>query len=266
MTFSSAYLLVSHGSRDSRHQIALERLAYLVRQQLEIRKALPQPIYDHQRHSKLEGSTALLSKPQLPLVGTASLELAPAPLHQSIRQFALQGQGRRLGRLKILPLFLLPGVHVSEDIPNQVALAQQALGEEVILELRPHLGSDPDLSSLLAKQFSQLPAGGRILLSHGSRLKGSNQSPEAIASQLEAVAAYWSVSPSLAEQVEALAAAGKGTIAIVPYFLFAGGITEAIAQKVRQLQLAFPQVKLLLGEPLGATAELANLIVEGMGD
>ncbi|MGK7874329.1 MAG: sirohydrochlorin chelatase [Xenococcaceae cyanobacterium] len=269
MTFSSAYILVSHGSRDPRPQIAVERLAHLVRQQLEKRAALVKPMPHHQLryrsgiNEKLAGSTAVLSRPQSPLVATASLELAPVPLHESIRQIAMEAQEAGLKRLQVLPLFLFPGVHVKEDIPAEVALAQQTLGEKVMLELRPHLGS-LGLRNLLAKQFSQIRADGRILLSHGSRLRGANQPIEAIASQLQAVAAYWSVSPSLAEQIETLAAAGKRTIAIGPYFLFAGGITEAIAQQVKQLQQAFPTLELLLGEPLGATAELANLIVEGM--
>ncbi|QYO64046.1 hypothetical protein [Leptolyngbya sp. 7M] len=38
MHFSSAYLLVSHGSRDPRPEIALEHLAELVRQRLQARR------------------------------------------------------------------------------------------------------------------------------------------------------------------------------------------------------------------------------------
>ena len=267
MTLPPAYLLVTHGSRDPRPQIAVERLAYLVRQQLLEETAL---VYSASRQRQQKdskggvGLTAAIGRAQSPLVGTAALEFASVPLHERIGQFARQARGAGLNRVQILPLFLLPGVHVRGDIPTEVALAQQALGEEVTLELRPHLGSHPGMTPLLAGQFSQLPAQGRILLAHGSRLRTGNQGVETIASQLEAVAAYWSVSPSLAGQVEALVAAGKRQIAIAPYFLFAGGIADAIAQQVQYLRQVFPQVKLLLGEPLGATVFLARLIVEGM--
>jgi len=53
-----------------------------------------------------------------------------------------------------VPLFLLPGVHVIEDIPTEVAIAQQALGQEVKIDLRPYLGTHPGLSCLLANQMA----------------------------------------------------------------------------------------------------------------
>ena len=250
---SSAYLLVSHGSRDPRPQIAMSRLAQLVRQRLAERKALTQP---------KQGSTALINKVPEPLVSTASLELATEPLHEQIRQFAKQAQAAGWQRLQVLPLFLLPGMHVSEDIPAEVALAQQAVGEEVAITLLPHLGNHPGMNHLLAQQFRRLSADAQILLSHGSSRAQGNQPIEALAAQLGVSPAYWSVSPSLTQQVETLVAAGCPRIAICPYFLFPGGITEAIASLVEQLQSSFEGVQLLLGEPLGATTELANLIVE----
>ena len=246
---TTAYLLVIHGSRDPRPQIAVDRLVALVSQELEKTHQLG----FEQACGAQAQTTAVISKPLL--VGSAALELA-LPLHQSIVQFARRQEGVK--QIQILPLFLLPGVHVSEDIPAEVAIAQQQLGIEI--RIGPYLGSQPGLINLLAKPFEQLPAQARILLSHGSRRPGSNQPVEAIAAQLDAVAAYWSISPSLDQQVENLAAAGYRDIAIVPYFLFAGGITEAIAVAVEQLENS--DTTLYLGEPLGATPQLASLIVE----
>ena len=247
---TTAYLLVIHGSRDPRPQIAVDRLVELVSQELETTS--------HQRgFAQAFGAQAQATAVISPsLVGSAALELA-LPLHQAIVQFARLQEGVK--QIQILPLFLLPGVHVSEDIPAEVAMAQQQLGE-IQIELRPYLGSQPGIIDILAEQFEQLPAQARILLSHGSRRPGSNQPVEAIAAQLDAVAAYWSISPSLDQQVENLAAAGYRDIAIVPYFLFAGGITEAIAVAVEQLENS--DTTLYLGEPLGATPQLASLIVE----
>ena len=259
MTFSSAYLLITHGSRDRRPQIALEKLTSLVRQQLETR---PNNLTKDAKLSLKKDMSMSLRNP--PLVSTACLELASMPLHESIRQFGQKVQQRNVKQIQILPLFLLTGVHVTEDIPREIELAQQALGEGIKLELRPHLGSYSGLTELLSRQFFQLPSQGRILLSHGSRRRDANQQIEAMATQLNAVAAYWSVSPSLTEQVVNLATAGQKTITIVPYFLFAGGITDGISQQVQNLQQAFPTTELYLGEPLGAIAELANLIVEAM--
>jgi sirohydrochlorin ferrochelatase len=162
--------------------------------------------------------------------------------------------------VQILPLFLLPGVHVMEDIPAEVQLARQALGAKIQLELRPHLGSHLGLVRLLQKQLDQTEVEKTILLAHGSRRAGAGHPVEAIAQQLGAVTAYWSVAPSLDERVQELAIAGRRRLAIVPYFLFVGGITDAIAEVVEQLQSQFAAIELCLLEPLGATQELVHLI------
>jgi len=235
---SSAYLLVSHGSRDRRPEIAMHQLAKLVCNKL--------PNSEH-------------------LVGVAALEMSSQPLHEQIQQFVKsafcdRGVSQNENRLKIVPLFLLPGVHVMTDIPAEVALAQQAIGEDIMIELQPYLGSHPDLEKLLAKQITTIKTEALILLAHGSRRPGSQETVEAMATSLGAVAAYWAGPPSLESRVKELVAAGYKEIAILPYFLFAGGITDAIAASIEELKLQFSAVNFQLAKPLGASAELAELI------
>ncbi|MEH1807503.1 sirohydrochlorin chelatase [Nostoc sp.] len=234
---SSAYLLLSHGSRDRRPEIAMQQLARLVCQQLSS---------EH-------------------LVGIAALEMSPQPLHEQIQQFAKSAfgdcpQSQNENRLKIVPLFLLPGVHVMTDIPAEIALAQQATGQDTIVELQPYLGSHPNLEKLLVKQIAPIKAETWILLAHGSRRPGSQKTVEAMAASLGAVTAYWAGPPSLESRVKELVTAGYREIAILPYFLFAGGITDAIATSIEELKLQFSAVNFQLAEPLGASAELAELI------
>lgn len=233
---SSAYLLVSHGSRDPRPEIALQQLTKLI--------------------DKKQQSYSSDKK----LVGLAYLEMRPEPLHVQIKEFAHSAVVAGYNSLKIIPLFLLPGVHVMQEIPEEVALAQQAMGEDIIIELQPHLGSHLGLTTLFAKQMTAITTDTWILLAHGSRRPGFQQPVEAMAANLGTVVAYWSVSPSLELQVEQLVAAGQEKIAILPYFLFAGGITDAIAQRIETLKLKFPAVTFQLAQPLGASAELADLI------
>lgn len=247
----SAYLLVSHGSRDPRQEIAMQQLAKLVNNKLE---------------SNLQKSIigGVVSPPTCELVGTAYLELKPEPLHEQIKSFSKTALASGYHHIKILPLFLLPGVHVMEDIPGEVALAQHAVGEDVIIELEPYLGSHPGVEQLLAKQIAESSKNchnqGWILLTHGSRRPGSKKQVEAIAANLGVVVAYWSVAPSLESRVKELVSAGYEKITILPYFLFAGGITDAIARSSQELKLQFPAVRFQLAEPLGASAELADLI------
>jgi sirohydrochlorin cobaltochelatase len=79
---------------------------------------------------------------------------------------------------------------------------------------------------------------------------------------LNAQLAYWSVPPSLEFLVTHLVKVGYRQIAVLPYFLFAGGITDAIAQEIHRLAQQFPQIQLHLANPIGATPELADRAVE----
>lgn len=243
----SAYLLVSHGSHDPRPEIAMQHLASLLYH--KIQKYLP---------SIVSSDVAVL--PEKSLVGTAYLELNPEPLHEQIRKFGKNAIALGCRSLKILPLFLLPGVHVMEDIPAEVVLAEQSLGQGIKIYLQPYLGSNPGLELLLAQQLVSMEVEGKIVLAHGSRRPGSELAVEAMASSLGAVTAYWTHQPSIESRVQELVTAGYRRIAILPYFLFAGGITDAIAESQEKLKLLFPEVSFQLASPLGASAELADLI------
>ncbi|EAZ92100.1 sirohydrochlorin chelatase [Crocosphaera chwakensis] len=291
MTLTSAYLLVSHGSRDPRPQIALERLSYLVEEELkhlkfnhhdnsstvssfnqreksnnEILEEKPNYYFRKTLRKKIGGRNSVVIAPQLTIVETASLELSEVSLSQKIQQFVTKLQNMGINNLKIVPLFLLPGVHVREDIPREIAIAQETINPKINIELCPYLGSYKGLIKIIARQFSSHPQNARIIIAHGSRRHGGNDSVEAIASQLNAKVAYWSIEPSLSDQVDALVKQGKTQITIVPYFLFTGGITTVIKEQVQQLQNSLPQTQLNLGQPLGATPELAQLMVSQLID
>jgi sirohydrochlorin cobaltochelatase len=232
----SAYLLVSHGSRDPRPGIAMEQLAGMLQEKLQS--------INHKQT----------------VVGTAFLELTVEPLHEQIIKFAQKALVAGCDNVKILPLFLLEGVHVMEDIPQELAQAQMAVGGDIEIELLSYLGFYPALGQLLTKQIIVRDQERRILIAHGSRRPASQQRVETIAAKLGAVPAYWHIPPSLEMQVKELIAVGAREIVIFPYFLFSGGITDAIALSVEGLRLQFPTVSFRLAEPLGASPELADII------
>lgn len=245
---ASAYLLVSHGSHDPRPEIAMQHLAEQLCNKIQ---------------SDLLTMTTEVITSQLKcetLVGTAYLELNPEPLHQQIIKFGENALNSGCHSLKIQPLFLLPGVHVMEDIPAQVALAEQVIGQDIKIFLQPYLGCHPRLESLLAKELIATKAEAKILLAHGSRRSKGNVPVEAMAAKTGAVAAYLGVSPSLEARVQELVAAGSKSLMIIPYFLFPGGMMDAVSRKQEELKLQFPEVNFQLTEPLGASAELVELI------
>lgn len=250
----SAYLLVSHGSRDPRPEIAMEQLVSLLYRSFS--KSNQQQVAS--RCSKTQ-NVSIIQKIKHALVDKACLELSSLTLAQQIVEFSDRAITQGYDKIQIVPIFLLPGTHVKEDIPAQVAIAQQTLEQKVALDLRPHLGTHPSLVRLLANMATK-DINTWILLSHGSRRPGAKEPVKVIAKQLNAVDAYWAVAPTLESRVQELVNAGHLQVGILPYFLFAGGITDAIAQSVAQLQTQFPSTNLHLTEPIGASAKLADLI------
>lgn len=269
---STAFLLVSHGSKDPRHGAALERVGHFVREQLQIALAgegnppavsplTPAPLASN--HSEDGRPVVPTPRPpvQHPIVGVAALEGGPMPLHEQIVGFGRRALAAGICRLRIVPIFLLCGVHVSQDIPAEVAQAAVAL-PDLALEVCDHLGSHPGLTPLLRHRVGTTGAEGWILLSHGSRRPGGNQAIQALAAGLGGMAAFWSVAPNLEQQVIQLMQQGVQQLTIMPYFLFAGGITDVITQATEELAERFPTVRFRLLPPLGATAEVANLVTE----
>lgn len=269
----SSYLLVTHGSRDPRPQIALEQLRNLLSNQLSDSSTIKRPATDH----------------SFPLVGTGTLEFGSVTLHEQICQFGEKSRTQGYTHIQIFPLFLLPGIHVKQDIPAEVELAQQAMGETVYFDLRPYLGSNK--SGLMRWIASQLQTNSEkvafassfrpeirskinihcppqplhwILLSHGSRYSGGNAPIEEIANTLGISVAYWLVSPSLEAQITHLVRDGHQRLGILPYFLFAGSIMDVLNQTIQDLKQQFPTVEFYLTNPLGATVELVDLIKDLM--
>jgi sirohydrochlorin cobaltochelatase len=232
---TKAYFLVAHGSRDPRPQLALEQIA----EQLRI----------------------LPSHTISPVIGTGILECSPLSLSQQLQQFAYQIRPYEITQIQILPLFLLPGVHVKEDIPVEVAIAQQILGSEITLNVLPYLGYHVEkIAALLSQQMQMFSPDTWILMAHGSRRQGGNRPIEILAQQLGSTPAYWSVSPHLSEQINTLIQQGYTQIGVLPYFLFTGGITDAITQLLQDYSQQFTDVKFDLAQPLAQTPAFIELI------
>ncbi len=246
---TSSYFLVAHGSRDPRPHVACEKLAGYLRDRLPTLTNSP---------------SQSRTRESFPLVKTGTLELTDISLAEQLIQFAQTTRSLGLTQIQLLPLFLLPGVHVQADIPTQVAIAQRWLGTDITVNLRPYLGSHPRLIHLLLRQQQAITAEIWILLAHGSRHLGGNQPVENRARQLGAIPAYWVMEPTLEIQIKKLVNLGYKRIGILPYFLFPGGITDAIAQKLAQLSQTYPIQEFKLAEPMGLTVELANLVLDFM--
>ena len=261
MISSYAYLLVFHGSRDSRTQTAALNLRNLLITKKQSKNILTQQNYLEKNPNLIESkSTTFHTSATYPLIEIAPLELADLSLSESLINFAHQASIRGFRRIKVVPLFLAPGVHVQSDIPTEISLATEKIGDRVTIELSPYLGKYSEIVTLLTRQFEDLSATTRILIAHGSKLLAVAEYYQRLGNQLDVDVAYWSTIPRFTEQIEHRIATGSQKIALLPYFLFPGRITEAIVKEVSILQQAHPQVELRLGKPLGANPAIAELI------
>ena len=205
---AAALFFVTHGSSDRRSWLALQNLVTVARTHS-----------DHQ-------------------ISGGCLEGQAQSLAQQLEQFADDVIPLGIKEIVILPLFLLAGVHVSEDIPHEVAIAQVNVQTKLRFRVTSHLGTNSQIPNLLFQHFRKYrntanpENSGLILVSHGSRLSGANQIVEDLATHCGAIAAYWGVEPKIETQIENLLAQGITQINVLPYFLTEGGITEAIARKL----------------------------------
>lgn len=259
----------------------MNRLAELVRQHLETNlKTHPRSLVTHDTDNRVmrtslnrstNGSVSVMTKPRLSItppasseviVGTACLELAPLSLSEQICEFSTRLIAAGIQELKLLPVFLMSGVHVMEDIPEEIAAAREKLGNSIKLTLCPHLGSHTNISKVLANRLASVPAEGSLLVAHGSRRPKGNKAIRGLAKRLDTAVAYWATPPDIETQVIDLMQQGCQRLTILPYFLFAGGITDAITHRTEELAERFPRIKFRLLPTLGATHEIAYLAVE----
>lgn len=189
------------------------------------------------------------------------LECTETPMVEAIANFLAPYLEQPEIQLQILPLFLLPGVHVRDDIPAAIATLEEKF-PAIKLELLPYFGKDGLLAPFLERQFEKHPKAKRILLAHGSRRTGANPQIDSLATALNANTAYWATEPSLQETTTLLTKEELSTIYVVPYFLFSGKIPAAIAEQVSELQQAYPRLQFYLGKPFGTQPDCAVAIAE----
>ena len=243
------HLLITHGSRNVRSQQSAEQLRSHIESYLNPDQSQPRT---EQRieHAVLEG-------------GTTSLQ-------GQILHHAARARAEGLDRLQLLPLFLTPGVHVMEDLPQEVALAQKQLVDRdpsFKLSTLPYLGHQLQthpkfLASAWGSESEGAAGVAKIVLSHGSGRSDSTLLSEQFADSIGAIPAYWSIEPSLTQTVERLFKEDYEEIQVLLYFLFPGGITAAIKESIVELRQSYPRLNLTCKSTLDQILEFPKFIAD----
>ncbi|GAB6100469.1 CbiX/SirB N-terminal domain-containing protein [Halanaerocella petrolearia] len=82
------------------------------------------------------------------LVERASMELAEPNLEQSVAKVAKQG----VNKVIIIPLFLFPGVHIQEDIPELIKEVEDKY-PEIEFVFGKNIGANEKIAEILVDQI-----------------------------------------------------------------------------------------------------------------
>jgi len=161
----------------------------------------------------------------------------------------------------ITPLLLASAYHARVDIP---AMADAA---KVPVRQADTLGEDPRLVEVLRQRLTEIdPDGSRdtgvLIVAVGSSHASANARTATLASALSARGgwgrvrvAYATTEPSVADGIAALRRDGADRIAVAPWFIAPGRITDRVAAVAADLGVA-------MSEPLGAHPLLAETVLD----
>ncbi len=198
-----------------------------------------------------------------------------APVHASFLDHAAPSPDRVLDGLDadeavVLPLLLTAAYHSKTDIPGML---RRVRNPRLRLHTTPTLGPHPLLMAALERRLAEAgvqagdPDTAVVLVSAGSSDPAANATIARLARDWRGrgwygtAPAYASAaSPTPAEAIAALRAAGAPRVAVASYFLAPGYFTD----KVRTASLAAGATAVT--DPLGAAPEVADLIVHRYGE
>lgn len=159
----------------------------------------------------------------------------------------------------VTPLLLASAFHARVDIPAMIAES----GREDVL-VADTLGEDPRLIEVLGERLAETgvaqPGTGVLIVAVGSSHAAANAATATLADSLpgewaDVRVVYATTEPSVADGIAALRERGARHIAIAPWFIAPGRITDRVAALADTHGVA-------MAEPLGAHPLLAATVLD----
>lgn len=182
------------------------------------------------------------------------MEHAEPSIAQAIESCIEQGAKR----MKVIPVFLLPGIHANVDIPIELGRYP-----DITFHYGKPLGVDDIMVDILVDSLADAGFGARdheavLLVGHGSRLPEAGAQFDRLALRLAEEAACivhpaYVTTPVYYQEMAAKLAGMK--IYILPHFLFSGGFTDKMKR-----ELEWMGESIIFCEPVGFNEKLITLI------
>jgi sirohydrochlorin cobaltochelatase len=214
-----------------------------------------------------------------PVVVGGFLELAPPPLTDSVAE--LVGGGAR--HISVVPLVLVAAGHAKGDVP--AALERERVRHENLpggLSFaygRP-LGPHPSLQDAMEARVDAVLDGDSradtmlVVVGRGTTDPDANAEVAKVARLLEEGRGYAGVEygfislaePGVPTALERCRRLGAQRIVVVPYFLFSGVLPDRVVEQSHAFAAEHPELDVRVAGLLGATTELADLVLERYGE
>lgn len=208
--------------------------------------------------------------PQTP-VGGGFIELSPPPLADAVSELVEGGATR----FAAVPLVLVSAGHAKGDIPAALVRERDRHPGTSFSYGRP-LGPHPALLTVLERRLDEvlppeLRSGTTVLLVG----RGSTD-PDANAEVAKVARLLWEgrglagvetafvslAAPDVPSGLDRCRLLGAERVVVLPYFLFAGILPTRVRQQAADWAAEHPEIDLRVAEVMGATDELADLVVE----
>jgi sirohydrochlorin cobaltochelatase len=204
-------------------------------------------------------------------VGGGFIELSPPPLADAVSELVAAGAKR----FAAVPLVLVSAGHAKGDIPAALVRERERHPGTSFTYGRP-LGPHPTLLTILERRLDEvlpreLAADTTVLLVG----RGSTD-PDANAEVVKVARLLWEgrglagvetafvslAAPDVPTGLERCRLLGAKRIVVLPYFLFTGILPVRVEQQAAEWAKAHPEVDVRQAAVMGATEELADLVIE----
>ncbi|CEG26410.1 sirohydrochlorin chelatase [Bacillus sp. B-jedd] len=210
-----------------------------------------------------------------------TMKLADAPIKEygflekvqpSIFEAAEKCIHQGAGKLTVVPVLLLPGIHANVDIPTELTKVKQAFPELTIQYGNP-IGSHEQVTEILLDRMEETGFADSkeevvLLVGHGSRDQEAAAEFSRVAAGLtkrifaKVETGYLKADPSFDDRLGHMAKDGGKRIYLVPVLLFTGGFTDQINNKASLVRRAFPACEIVVCRPVGFDDKLMAVLNE----
>ncbi len=199
------------------------------------------------------------------------LELAPPPLSDSVAELVAAGHRH----ISVVPLVLVAAGHAKGDVPAALE-RERRRHPGVSFDYGRALGPHPSLQAAMDSRIDAVldrslrPETMLVVVGRGTTDPDANAELAKVARLLEegrdfAGVEYGFISlaePGVPAALERCRRLGATRIVVVPYFLFAGVLPDRVVAQTVAFAAQHPELDVRSAGLLGATPELADLVLE----